>query len=263
MKLNVINNNHGPDSKAWYSLKPLQQYHDPNGIPTMWGLAVGNYQKAVNLKNNNQPWLFCDMPYWGRWNPLKQAVDPCAEYYWRICFGDIHVTQIRKNLSHERIKHIEIKPWRKKQGDYILLAPSSITVNSYIGQRDWEQQTVSWLSSQTDMPIKIRHKPRKNGKSGPAYADVPLAEDLKNAHCVVTSCSMVSVDAIIEGIPVYCHPRCPANPVSQSIDKFGEPNYSNDRQDWLATLSWHQYTQKEIENGLFKNMFEQMYDALR
>ena len=35
MKLNVINNNHGADSKAWYSLKPLQQYHDTQGIDTM------------------------------------------------------------------------------------------------------------------------------------------------------------------------------------------------------------------------------------
>ena len=263
MKLNVINNRHGQDSKAWYTLKPLQQYHDAQGIPTMWGLAVGNYQRAVDFKNNKKPWLFCDMPYWGRWNPLKQAANPEGEYFWRICFGDIHVTEIKKDLPHDRIKHIELKPWRKSQGDYILVAPSSVTVNSYIGQRDWEQKTVSWLQTQTDMPIKVRHKPRKNGKSGPAYADIPLAEDLKNAHCVVTSCSMVSVDAIIEGIPVYCHPRCPANPVSQSIENFGTPYYSDQREEWLSTLSWHQYTQQEIENGLFKHMFEQMYDALR
>ena len=69
MKLNVINNGHGADSKAWYTLKPLQKYMDVQGIPTMWGLGVGNYDRCLNLKNNKQPWLFCDMPYWNRWDP--------------------------------------------------------------------------------------------------------------------------------------------------------------------------------------------------
>jgi|TARA_R100001079_G_scaffold90436_1_gene52998 hypothetical protein len=263
MKLNVINNNHGKDSKAWYTLGPLQKYHQAQGIPTMWGLATGNYARAIEYKNTNKPWLFCDMPYWGRWNPLKQAVNPQAEYFWRVCFEDIHVTKIFPNLPRDRIEHINIKPWRKNTGDYILVAPSSVTINSYIGQRDWEQLTVEWLRTQTDMPIKVRHKPRKNGKSGPAYALVPLEEDLKYANCVVTSCSMVSIDAIIEGIPVYCHASCPAFPVSQPLEKFGTPMYPNNRDDWLATLSWHQYTQEEIESGLFKDMFERMYDALR
>ena len=93
-----------------------------------------------------------------------------------------------------------------------------------------------------------------------AYADVPLQEDLKNAACVVTSCSMVSVDAIIEGVPVYCHPRCCATPVAQTIENFGKTNFATNRIDWLATLSWHQYTKAEIESGLFAEMFKQMYN---
>ena len=263
MKLNVINNNHGPDSKAWYTLKPLMQYHDPQGIPVMWGLATSNYHKAHELVRNKQPWLFCDMPYWGRWNPLKQAVNPQGEYYWRMCLNDIHVTDIKKDLPKHRIDHINIEPWRQHKGDYVLVAPSSVTVNNFVGEPDWEQRTVAWLRTQTDMPIKVRHKPRKQGKSGPAYADVPLDEDLKYADSVITSCSMVSVDAIIQGIPVYCHASCPAAPVAQTIKNFSKPVYSDEREDWLATLSWHQYTQQEIEEGLFKVMFEEMYDAVR
>ena len=103
MKLKVINNNHGNDSKAWYTLQPLMKYHDPNGIPTMWGLATANYQQAKQLHHDNKPWIFCDMPYWGRWNPLKQAVDPKAEYYWRTCFSDIHVPNIVPDLPKHRI----------------------------------------------------------------------------------------------------------------------------------------------------------------
>ena len=255
MKLNVINNGHGADSKAWYTLKPLKKYMDVQGIPTMWGLGVGNYDRCLNLKNNKQPWLFCDMPYWNRWDPHA----PHDNYSWRIIHSDIHITKILPDLPDERIKHIELKDWNDK-GDYILLAPSSVTINSFIGQRNWEQDTITFLKTKTDMPIKVRHKPRKNGKSGPAYADVPLHEDLKNAACVVTSCSMVAIDAIIEGIPVYCHPRCAAISVAQTIENFGQPVFSDERGNWLKTLSWHQYTQKEIESGLFKEMFTQLYE---
>jgi hypothetical protein len=180
-----------------------------------------------------------------------------------MCLNNIHVTSIIKDLPKDRIKHIELKPWRKNQGDYILVTPSSPTVNRFIGETDWLNNTVNYLKVKTSMPIKIRHKPRKKGTSGPHVADVPLSDDLKNASCVVTSCSMVAVDAIIEGIPVYCHPTCPASPVARSIDFFGQPMYSEERLDWLTTLSWHQYTQQEIEQGLFESMFKEMYSALR
>ena len=72
---------------------------------------------------------------------------------------------------------------------------------------------------------------------------------------------MVSVDAIIQGIPVYCHARCCATPVAQSIDNFGNANYSTKRLDWLSTLSWHQYTQEEIYTGLFEEMFKEIHGS--
>ena len=86
-----------------------------------------------------------------------------------------------------------------------------------------------------------------------------MQEDLEHAACVVTSCSMVSVDAVIEGVPVYCHSRCCATPVAQTIENFGKPNFATNRTDWLATLSWHQYSKKEIQTGLFGEMFKEMY----
>ena len=255
MKLNIINNGHGIDSKAWYSLQPLQElYGDNQGIDTMWGMGAKNYDRCLQHKKQGTSWLFCDMPYWNRWDPKN----PHNDYSWRIIKDNIHVTDIVEDLPNERIQHITCKDWRT-QGEYILVAPSSHTVNNFIGRPNWEQDTIKFLEGKTDLPIKVRHKPRKKGKSGPAYADISLAEDLSKAMCVVTSCSMVCVDAIIEGIPVYCDHHCCASPVGQSLQNFGMPNYSNKRLEWLATLSWHQYTNNEIKTGLFENMFARMY----
>ena len=253
MKLNVINNNHGQDSKAWYSLKPLQQYHDAHGIDTMWGLATFNYQRV--MKNN--PYILCDMPYWDRWNPLKQAVNPHADYRWRVSYCDIHCNQIH-DVPTDRIKNIEIKEWRNK-GDYILVAPSSATIHNVIRESNWLNDTVAFLKSKTDMPIKIRHKPRKGGKSGPAYALVPLADDLAGADCVITSCSMVAVESVIQGIPVYSHERSSTAQVSNRIKDFGSHARPDNRAEWLATLSYHQFTGDEFANGMFADVFKELY----
>ena len=180
----------------------------------------------------------------------------------RTCFKGIHVNKIVDGLPYDRIKNITLKDWRTK-GEYILIAPSSPTVNRFIGEPNWEQETIKFLKTVTDMHIRVRHKPRRAGKSGPAYALTPLMEDLKNASCVITSCSMVAVDAIIEGIPVYCNANGSTYPVAQDIKKYGDPVYSDRRKDWLATLSYHQYTSEEIQDGLFKKMFEEMYNEMR
>ena len=257
MKLNVINNNHGTESKAWYSLKPLQQYHDAQGIDTMWGMGSRNFTAIMNSKRTGKPYILSDMPYWDRWNPLKQAVNPSGEYRWRVSYCNIHCNQIH-DVPHDRIKQIDIKEWRT-QGEYVLVAPSSPTLHSFIGQQNWIDETVAFLKTQTDMPIKIRHKPRKGGKSGPAYALVPLADDLAGADCVVTSCSMVAVDAVIEGIPVYSHELSATNLVSNRLESFGNHLRPDNREQWLASLSYHQFTGDEFANGMFASVFKELY----
>ena len=91
MKLNIINNAHGSDSKAWYTLSPLQEmYQDKKGIDTMWGLGSQNYNRCLQHKQNSTPWMFCDMPYWNRWDPNN----PHDNYAWRIIKDGLHVNKI-------------------------------------------------------------------------------------------------------------------------------------------------------------------------
>lgn len=251
MKLNIAGN-HASTSKAWQVLKPLQQYFDKQGIDTVWGLGSGNFDIIKNAIAKNLNWLFTDMPYWGRYNPGK----PDAECYWRTCINGIHCNKIL-DLPNDRCKNITLKEWRD-QGEYILVAPSSATVHRFINKANWTQDTVAKLKKLTDIPIKIREKPRKNGTSGPHVADVPLAEDLSNARYVVTSCSVVGVEAVIQGIPTFCEPESACAPVSNT-DIFSLEPVMSDRQKWLNTLSYHQWTPSEIQNGELKNFIQYVY----
>ena len=93
---------------------------------------------------------------------------------------------------------------------------------------NWLDDTIKKIKQHTDRPIKVRHKPRGKGTSGPAVADVPLTRDLENAHCCVTSCSISAVESLCEGVPVICHERSFAAPICDTnIEKIFEKMFVN------------------------------------
>jgi hypothetical protein len=244
--------NHGPQSKAWQVLTPLKKYQHEQGLNTVWGLGAGNFNIVQESIRQNKHWIYTDMPYWNRYDPNN----PNGVYHWRICIDNVHCNKVFE-LPNDRSKHIELKEWRH-HGEYILVAPSSDTIHRYLGKTNWTDKTVAKLKTLTDIPIKIRNKPRKNGTSGPHVADIPLSEDLANAKYVITSCSMVGVEAVIEGIPTFCEPEAGCAPVANTDIFSLEPKF-NDRQQWLNTLSYHQWTTSEIQSGQFESTFKDLY----
>lgn len=252
MKLK-LSKNHLPTSKAWQVLTPLEKYYDEvDGIDTVWGLGVQNSIIVQNAVNQDRNWLFTDMPYWNRYDPSR----PNDEFHWRTCVNNIHCNNVF-NLPNDRCKHIELKEWTT-DGEYILVAPSSSGIHNLLGTPNWTKETVAKLQTLTDLPIKIRNKPRKNGTSGPHVADVHLQEDFSKAKFVVTSCSIVGVESVIAGIPTFCEPQAACAPVSNTDIFSLEPKYP-DRQMWLNTLSYHQWTPREIDSGRFASEFKQLY----
>lgn len=247
MKLRLATN-HGPESKAWQVLNGLKQFDSDDGIDTVWGLGSGNFEIVKQAKN----FLFTDMPYWNRYNPEQ----PNQQYNWRICVNNIHVNKTF-DLPSDRSHAIQLREWRD-HGEYILVAPSSDTIHRYIGKPNWLNDTVEKLKSLTDLPMKVRPKPRKKGTSGPHVADVPLSEDFINAKYVITSCSVVGVESVIAGIPTFCEPQAACAPVANT-DIFSLKPMFPDRQQWINTLSYHQWTPIEIAQGKFLEIYKNLY----
>lgn len=254
MKLKLATN-HGPTSKAWQVLNPFGQYKDDNGVDTVWGLGAGNFNIVKTAMQAKKNWLYTDMPYWNRYHPDR----PNDEYHWRTCVNGVHCNKIF-NLPNDRSRQIELKEWTH-EGEYILVAPSSDTIHRHIGKTNWTHDTVTKLKTLTDLPIKIRNKPRKNGTSGPHVADVPLQEDLRNAKYVITSCSLVGVEAVIQGKPVFSEPQAACAPVANT-DIFSLVPKFPDRQMWINTLSYHQWTPSEIQSGQFATSFKNLYPEI-
>ena len=61
--------------------------------------------------------------------------------------------------------------------------------------------------------------------------------------------SSVVIDAVCEGIPVFCGTECSAYQVAeQDLSKIETPKHA-DREPWLWHLSYNQFTLEEMRSG--------------
>ena len=249
-----------PTSKAYYVLdnarkgwrgktNDITDYHYDPELSLFWGFAHSNYKLIQQRIQQGHDWLFADMGYLGRWNGLREAVDPDADYYWRICKNKTNQNET-PSAPNDRFKkfNIQLKDWRKN-GSHILVCPSSATMNNFISQTNWLEDTIYTLKTFTDRPIRIRHKPRSKGTSGPMAATVPLAEDLRDCWAVVTAVSATAVESAIAGIPVFSHFLGPGAGLGNTDNSQIETPRLNDREAWLSGLCYSQFTPKEIASG--------------
>lgn len=211
-----------------------------------WGLANNNFALIKQHISLNIPFYFTDMPYWNRW--IGDNRDTCS---WRIIPNALHCNWL-KDYPADRFKklNVSIKDWRTN-GNHILVCPSSNTMNGFYDISNWLNFTLQELKKYTDRPIKIRHKPRANGTSGPRVAAVPFEDDLKNAWAVVTLSSIAGVEAACLGVPVFCSNFGPcAQLENTNLDNIESPKLV-DRTKWLNTLAYYQYTEYELKNGAY------------
>ena len=247
-------------SKAYYVLdnarkgwkgqtRDITDYSYDSELSIFWGFAYQNYQLVQERINRGHDWLFADMGYLGRWNGLREAVNPNADYYWRITKNKTNQNQILP-VPDDRLRNhnVRLKDWRKS-GSHILVCPSSPTMNNFINQSTWLEDTIATLKQFTDRPIRVREKPRGRGTSGPMAATVPLHRDLQDCWAVVTSVSAVAVESAISGIPVFAHHLGPGAGLGNTdCTQIEFPKMEN-RWPWLSTLAYSQFTPQEIASG--------------
>ena len=76
-----------------------------------------------------------------------------------------------------------------------------------------------------------------------------VQELLADAHCVVTTVSLVAFEAQLAGVPTFCDPKSFAAEVSETdLSKIETPKHA-DREPWFNWLGYNQFTEKEIRSG--------------
>jgi hypothetical protein len=217
---------------------------EPNSM--FWGFVGNNREMVKKLEARKETFWFTDTPYFGRFDNSNLLKD---NHYWRICKNSIHVRYIPGCRSDRFDKFaINLKAPDLK-GEHILVCPSSAGINEYLDRPNWTQETIEQIKRYTDRPIKVRHKPRGKGTSGPSVAKVPIEEDLKNAWCCVTSCSISAIESVCHGKPVFCDEKSFATQIGNTnLADIENPMFVSP-EDWLYSLAYQQFTPEEIENG--------------
>lgn len=184
-------------------------------------------------------WIYWDRGYalriFSTWLPRPKT----GNGYYRWERGAFQMKKIRE-VPDDRWKALGIStsPWAKG-GKHIVVAMPTLPYSAFHGTERWTDETVQELSKLTDRPLLIRSKETSR----------PLWEDLKGAHCLVSHGSNAANESVIFGCPVFVHNSCAAALVGQTDLSLIETPIYPEREPWLHSLAYSQFTENELIDG--------------
>lgn len=200
-------------------------------------------------KARGRTFVYWDRGYLMRWfaTCLPQPASMESSYYrWHV--NAFQMQRIR-DVPDDRWKRLktEVRPWQKR-GRHIVIAAPTETYSRLHGCEKWIAETIKALSKVTDRQLVIRDKEQ--------YRIRPIQKDLEGAHALVTHGSNAGNEAAILGCPVFVDKSCAAALVGKTdLREIERPAYP-DRQPWLNSLAYSQYTTEELTNGVLWRLID-------
>lgn len=212
----------------------------PGGDLAVWGLLRGAKELRQQAKAQGCTYYALDHAYIGREERFRVT---------RNGFQQTEIFDRPKDRWQGLVDkyRIQVKDWRKG-GNYILLALSSGMNYEYFDEIGWADRISYQLQQHTDRPIMVRKKVGLGEK---------LQDQLDRAWCVVTHCSMVAVDAVISGVPVFVTGPSAARPMGLTdLSKIEDPVFP-ERKAWFHSLAYAQFDLKDMRKGLVKPLLDE------
>ena len=239
-------------------LTPFRKIELDNSIHVIWGFIRGSDYIIKNCLKNNYNFVYIDHAYF---NSGHKTQIP----NYRILINKLNAKEII-DRPDDRLKthNIEIKPWNKS-GNHILVCPPSESSKYFHNCHDWLDKTLEELKKYTDRQIIIRTKPNEvnvNSVDGILHPvqnprwlrtkipSTPLQNHLNNCHAVITYNSNISLDAVLNGVPVFISDINVAYPMGLTdLSKIESPIYPDNRYEWCKHLAYCQFNMNEIRSG--------------
>jgi hypothetical protein len=181
--------------------------------------------------------------------------------YWRVSVGapppDQHHPDERKR-PHDRLEGMGLlmRPWRSR-GYPVVIAGSSAKYHAFYGMDEpnvYYRRLVDQLRKLTDRNIIYRPKPsyREAEPIPPAQfstGDEDIEQALQGAWALVTHGSNACFEAAVLGIPSIMLGRRDRGPDQFAIAQGDRNPMTGKREQWLANLAYHQWTEAEMRSG--------------
>jgi hypothetical protein len=214
--------------------------------------------------------------------PLLNRVTDQENNYWRIGVNgylnqDAHWPELSVAYAKSRLKSLNVTwdGWNSNPDGHIVVALQLPGDASLRGAdiNDWAFRTISEIRKQTDRFVVVRNHPLSSQRAFADHeelarklllagvqnirfsdgAEVPWADDLKDAYCTVTYTSGLAIDSIVAGIPtIACDSGNFAWGISsrsaKEINKIKKANVEQVR-TWLQHLAGCQWSTQEMSDG--------------
>lgn len=206
-------------------------------------------------------YLYIDLGYWGR----RHFESKYGGYY-KVVLNGRHPTRYfrRRARSFDRLdgNTPEVKPWRVA-GNNIIVAGHSDKAALSIGRRfgEWEEDTISKIKKVSNLPIVYRPKPchgvvRPIQDTTFSHRFESIYHIFDNAYVLVAYHSNVAIEALAYGVPVIVEDG-PCATMGSCLDKIDNLYRPQDREQFVADLSYCQWRRSEMSNG---GVYQQFMD---
>lgn len=220
-----------------------------------WGLPHHHAQLLADLSARGANMLVMDFPYWNRTTRTNLRFG-----HYKISLNGLHPTPyLARGRGKGNRYHLSgapaIKPWRKT-GDHVLLAAMGPKGASMYGYHhgQWDREAMTQLCLHSPWPVYFRPKPSDTRPEFPQGAQIanpmiPMARQLQSCAALVTHHGNAAIEALIEGVPVFCADGPATTMGLCDLTKIASPAYPDDRAEFLQQLSWWQWSYDEIKEG--------------
>ena len=204
------------------------------------GITKSKYMRACEAKSRD--YYYIDTGYFG--NTRKK-------FYHRITKNAM---QNIGPVIERPADRLALTGWQKRKfrpGRNILICPPSAKAmeNFGINLKEWIENTIITIKSNTDRPIVIREKLGRRSRSSTDTMEMALDRDV---HCLVTYNSIAATEAVLLGKPAFTLGPNAAHSVSSTdLTQIDTPYYPtmDEVEAWAAHLAYSQFSEAEMMNG--------------
>lgn len=211
--------------------------------------TVGNEHILVNKIDNNWPFWFIDSGY-------SNFIEPNKKWH-RLVRNHLHFNNTFV-APVDRLSNFTSfpQPWRKEGKIILIVEPGQFAASiMHVDAKSWAIQVANQLTKHTDRPIEIRSKINKKTRTS-LYQQLCQGD----YYCTVSINSNSAIESIWAGIPAVTLDRHASNSVTRNSLAQINDLYYGPLGDWLAWLSYCQFTFEELMDGTALNIVNRYHD---
>jgi len=200
--------------------------------------TVGNEHIIVDKIDNNLPFWFIDSGY-------TNFIEPNKKWH-RLVRNHLH---FNRNFvaPADRLDIFPSfpRPWRRNGSKILIVEPGEFAAGiMHVEAKSWGQKVADELKKYTDRPVEFRSKTNKKTRTS-LYQQLVTGD----YYCTVSINSNSAVESIWAGVPAITLNRHVSNAVTRNSLSQINDLYYGPLGDWLAWLSYCQFTFEELMDG--------------